>query len=149
MQSQLRAVYRMTATRPLGLLRSYHGTAGRLAFKNPQHRATLSPRTDENTKSARDDDVAALSEAPYCRNKARPEDEMLAAEQESMGRQNPLEASGADKDFSNPSADMITGKYVSIRWEEESRERSRYGGTPGKGAKLRVHKIEKNIKFRA
>lgn len=145
---QLQAARRVTA-RPLALCCSYHSTPAYLAHRIPHPRQTLSPRSDENTKSGNDDDVAALEDAPYCRNKTRPEEELAAAETEAVGKQdtNPLEASGANQDISKPSSDMLTGEYVSVKWEEDKRERSRYGRTPGKGEKLHVWKTEKKIRL--
>jgi hypothetical protein len=120
-----------------------------LANRLPDPRQTLSPRTDEYTKSGHDDDVAALKDAPYCRNKSRPEDELVAAALEAAAKHitNPLETSAANTDISKPSSDMLTGAYVGIKWEEVERQRSRYGGTPGKGEKLRVWKTAKKIKL--
>jgi hypothetical protein len=151
MSLQFRAARRIAATRPVALCSSYHSTSqASLAHRIPHPRQTLSPRSDENTKSASDDDVAALEDAPYCRNKTRPEEELVAAALEADGKQvnNPLEASAANTDISKPSSDMVTGEYVSIKWEEDKPERSRYGRTPRKGEKLQVWKTAKKIRFR-
>ncbi|EFY86612.1 hypothetical protein J3459_016633 [Metarhizium acridum] len=151
MSLKLSAARRFTITRPAALCHAYHSTPRlSLADRVPHPRQTLSPRSDENTKSAHDDDVAALEDAPYCRNKTRPEEELLAAASEAATQHitNPLEASGANTDISKPSSDMLTGKHVSIKWEEAKRQRSRYGRTPGKGEKLHVWKKTKKISFR-
>lgn len=72
MSLQLSAARRLTITRPASLYHAYHSTPRlSLADRVPHARQTLSPRSDENTKSAHEDDVAALKDAPYCRNKTR------------------------------------------------------------------------------
>ncbi|KAF5131143.1 hypothetical protein E5D57_007492 [Metarhizium anisopliae] len=122
MSLQLSAARRLTITRPASLCHAYHSPPRlSLADRVPHARQILSPRSDENTKSAHDDDVAALKDAPYCRNK------LLAAALEADAQRtvNPLEASGANTDISKPSSDMLTGEYVSIKWEEAKRGRSR------------------------
>ncbi|KID63614.1 uncharacterized protein G6M90_00g064610 [Metarhizium brunneum] len=151
MSLQLSAARRLTIKRPASLCHAYHSPPRlSLADRVPHARQTLSTRSDENTKSVHDDDVAALKDAPYCRNKTRPEDELLAAASEADAQRtvNPLEASGANTDISKLSSDMLTGEYVSIKWEEAKRERSRYGRTPGKREKLHVWKKTKKVSFR-
>lgn len=73
----------------------------------------------------------------------------MAAALEADGKQstNPLEASAANQEISKPSSDMLTGEYVSVKWEEDKRERSRYGRTPGKGEKFHAWKTSRKVRF--
>ncbi|KAJ6436533.1 Pfs, NACHT and WD domain protein [Purpureocillium lavendulum] len=111
--------------------------------RDSQERQMLSPRTDENTKSGRDDDVAALSDTAYGTDKPRPEMVLISAEIEAQGKPNPLEASGAIQEFSKPRGDERAEQYkVVVR----KAERSRIGDTPRKGGMLRVYQMTKKIK---
>lgn len=100
--------------------------------------------------SARDDDVAALKDAPYGRDKPRPEDGLIAAEAEATSEQkiNPLELSGANAGLSKPSSDMLTAKYVAVMCEKTKQVPSGYGKTIAKGAMLRAWKETEKGKAR-
>ncbi|KAJ6440090.1 Nitric oxide synthase-interacting protein [Purpureocillium lavendulum] len=127
------------------LRRPYHGTGCRsLAYRDSQERQTLSPRTDEHTKSGTDDEVAALSDTAYGTTKPRPETVILAAEIEAgEGQSNPLEASGANQELSKPRGDERAEQYKVVITKAE---RSRVGDTPGKGEMLREYQVTKKIK---
>ena len=117
-------------TRPVSLSRHFHNTPrASLPYKDSQDPQTLSPRSNEYTRSGTDDQVAALDEAPYRRNKNKPEDELDAAGHETTSQANPLEVSGANKDMS---ADTMNMKVK----HEEREVRSRHGSTQGKGDRL-------------
>ncbi|KAK3180961.1 hypothetical protein K4F52_007775 [Lecanicillium sp. MT-2017a] len=86
------------AARPL-TARLFHNTARTCRLpRDNQDPTVVSPRTDENTRSGTDDEVAGLSDASYCRDNTKPEDELVSAGRESPGKVNPLEVSGANKD---------------------------------------------------
>ncbi|OAQ95474.1 hypothetical protein VFPFJ_01584 [Purpureocillium lilacinum] len=144
MQSALRITLRATgAARPAALRRPYHSTAyNLLAYKDAQERHTLSPRSDEHTKSATDDDVAALLDTAFGPNQPRPDKVIISAEIESKGKPNPLEASGANQEFSKPRGDERAEQYKVV---VEKAEKSRIGGTPGKGEVLREYQKTKKI----
>lgn len=67
-------------------------------YKDSQDRQSLQPRSAENTKSARDDDLAGHGEAAFDPRKTRPESERAAAGA-------PLEATGANQELSKLMAD--------------------------------------------
>jgi hypothetical protein len=83
----------MTATR------QYHQTGSRLAYKDDQDRETLRPRPNDGTKSGSDSDVADTG-AAYDPKTTDPVEAGKSVDRESGG--NPLEASGANQEFSQP-----------------------------------------------
>lgn len=84
-----------------------------IATNTPWHRASSSRRTSEdvdkkthetaeNTRSGKDQDVAAVHDAAFNPRKTRPESEMRAAESEDG---NPLAWSAANQELSKPRGD--------------------------------------------
>lgn len=85
--------------------RPYHASPALChPYKDSQDRETLRPRSAQNTKSGRDDDVAANEDAAFNPHKTSPETEYDTA---AAGRDavNPLEASGANQPLSMPHGD--------------------------------------------
>ncbi|UNI16871.1 hypothetical protein JDV02_003268 [Purpureocillium takamizusanense] len=144
MQSALRTTLCTRAVARTPSFRSpYHSTACRLlAYKDVQDRHTLSPRSDEHTKSATDDDVAALLDTAFGSNQPRPDKIIVSAEIESKGKPNPLEASGANPEISKPRGDERAEQYKVV---VEKAEKSHVGGTPGKGEVLREYQKTRKI----
>ncbi|AEO58856.1 hypothetical protein MYCTH_17585, partial [Thermothelomyces thermophilus ATCC 42464] len=73
-----------------------------LSYKDDQDRRSLKPRSSEGTKSGSDDQVAENTEAAFNPNMTSPEEAKESAAKHSNG--NPLEASGANQEFSKPRA---------------------------------------------
>ncbi|KAK3292747.1 uncharacterized protein B0H64DRAFT_435436 [Chaetomium fimeti] len=87
---------------PLSLTRQYHPTANLLSNEDSQDRQSLNPRRSEGTKSGFDDEVAEKSDAAFNPKNTTPEGEKESAAKASNG--NPLEASGANQEFSRSKA---------------------------------------------
>lgn len=104
------------------LERQYHPSAGLFAYKDDQDRQSLKPRPSDNTKSGSDDQVAEKTDAAFNPNKTSPEEAKQSAAEESNG--NPLEASGANQEFSKPRA--------SEEAVDQSDKKTKSGGTVGK-----------------
>lgn len=84
--------------------RTYHSTPPALRpYKDSQDRESLQPRSAENTKSGRDDELAGYGDAAFDPHKTKPESGAQTAEAESNG--NPLNASGANQGLSKPRGD--------------------------------------------
>lgn len=96
----LRPATLRTPTRSLLLSRRYHptGALSSTGKNNLQDRESLNPRRSEGTNTGTDDQVAEKSDAAFNPNKTKPEDAKQSAAQHSNG--NPLEASGANQEFS-------------------------------------------------
>ncbi|KAL2162017.1 hypothetical protein VTH06DRAFT_7802 [Thermothelomyces fergusii] len=82
--------------------RRYHPSGSLLSYKDDQDRRSLDPRRSEGTKSGSDDQVAEKTDAAFNPDKTRPEEAKESAAKGSNG--NPLEASGANQEFSRPRA---------------------------------------------
>jgi hypothetical protein len=78
--------------------RQYHPTPNLLSYKDDQDRQSLKPRRSEGTKSGWDDEVAEKTDAAFNPKKTSPEDAKASA----ASNGNPLEASGANQEFSKP-----------------------------------------------
>ncbi|KAL6806592.1 hypothetical protein GGI42DRAFT_286898 [Trichoderma sp. SZMC 28013] len=119
--------------------RLYHTSAAlRLPYKDSQDRQSLKPKSNNGTRSGTDDDVAAQKDAAFDPSKTKPTPE---SELETAGRgneTNPLNASGANQEFSKP---MGEGKQAHDTGPgKETRKGGKSGGgsppkkgkTPGK-----------------
>ncbi len=97
----------------LSLARRYHPTPHPAAYKDDQDRQSLKPRRAETTKSGTDDEVAAQTDAAFNPKKTSPEEAKASA----AGNGNPLDASGANREFSkSPKADAaVEGKGEKAR----------------------------------
>ncbi|EHK23886.1 uncharacterized protein TRIVIDRAFT_26902, partial [Trichoderma virens Gv29-8] len=107
--------------------RLYHTSAAlRLPYKDSQDRESLKPRSNNGTRSGRDDDVAAQKDAAFNPSKTDPTPE---SELEAAGRgneTNPLNASGANQEFSKPMGEGKTAHDTGPGKE------TRKGGKSGK-----------------
>ncbi|KAL6874970.1 hypothetical protein J3F83DRAFT_729377 [Trichoderma novae-zelandiae] len=112
--------------------RPYHTTAARrLPYKNSQDRESLKPGSNEGTRSGRDDDVAAQGDAAFNPSKTDPESEKAAA---GRGNEtNPLNASGANQEFSKPMGDSAEAHDTGPGKETRKGGRSGGGSAPKKG----------------
>lgn len=81
------------------MARQYHPSASRWSYKDDQDREALRPRPSDGTKSGSDDQVAEKKVA-FDPKSTDPQDAKDSAGRESNG--NPLEASGANQEFSKP-----------------------------------------------
>ncbi|KAL2150753.1 hypothetical protein VTH82DRAFT_7316 [Thermothelomyces myriococcoides] len=84
------------------LNRRYHASSSLFTYADEQDRRSLNPRRSEGTKSGTDDQVAEKTDAAFNPSKTGPEEAKESAARESNG--NPLEASGANQEFSKPHA---------------------------------------------
>ncbi|KAL2174462.1 uncharacterized protein P884DRAFT_263461 [Thermothelomyces heterothallicus CBS 202.75] len=104
------------------LNRRYHPSGSLLSYKDDQDRRSLKPRPSEGTKSGSDDQVAEKTEAAFNPNMTSPEEAKESAAKHSNG--NPLEASGANQEFSKPRAPEEAA--------DKSDKKTKSGGTVGK-----------------
>ncbi|KAL7951854.1 hypothetical protein V8C42DRAFT_305428 [Trichoderma barbatum] len=115
-----------------GLPRLYHtSTTLRIPYKDSQNRESLKPGSNDGTKSGRDDDVAAQKDAAFNPSKTSPEEEREAAGQ--GNETNPLDASGANQEFSKPMGDGETAHNTGPGKETRKGGRSGAGSPPKKG----------------
>ncbi|KAJ2979922.1 hypothetical protein NQ176_g2956 [Zarea fungicola] len=100
--------------------RTFHAAAASSApYKDSQDKDSLSPRSSEHVKSAKDDDIARLDKTAYKPSDASPETARSRANDESARDDDPLEFSGANQELSKPRGD----------------ERSNLDRAPGKDAR--------------
>ncbi|OAQ71328.1 hypothetical protein VFPPC_13502 [Pochonia chlamydosporia 170] len=110
----------------------YHTTpAFAYPYKDSQDRESLKPRSSQNTKSGRDDDVAATPKAAFGRDVTSPEGERATATEEEGS--DPLEVSGANQALSKPQGDERAGHNMGAGKEVRKGGRSGGGGAPKKG----------------
>ena len=107
---------------PLSLARQYHPTANLLSNNDSQDRQSLNPQRSEGTKSGTDNQVAEKTDAAFNRNKTSPEEAKESAAKTSNG--NPLEASGANQEFSK--------SHASEEVADKSDKKTKSGGSKGK-----------------
>ncbi|EGO53979.1 hypothetical protein NEUTE1DRAFT_131661 [Neurospora tetrasperma FGSC 2508] len=126
------------STPPLmsGSTRAYHSTPPLQTAKDfKSDRTTLRPASSEGTVSASDDDVAHLDKTAFDPNKTSPKEETESAGKESNG--NPLETSGANRQFSKPQGDNPTEGDMSKEEKTTAgggKEKKKSGG-PAAGSK--------------
>lgn len=117
----LRPAATRLAGRSIPATRQYHPTAARASYKDDQDRQTVKPQSTEGTMSGTVNDVVDKKDASFNPKKTAPADEMESAGRESNG--NPLEASGANQEFSKPKAPEAAG---------DRSEKKKSGGHRGK-----------------
>jgi len=100
--------------------RQYHTTLNLMSYKDDQDRQSLKPRPSEGTKSGSDDEVAEKTDAAFNPNKTAPEEEKASA----ANNGNPLEASGANQEFSKPQSPEEP--------KDKSDKKTKSGGSKGK-----------------
>ncbi|KAM4062968.1 hypothetical protein HRG_010469 [Hirsutella rhossiliensis] len=105
-------------------------------YKDSQDRESLQPRSAENTKSGRDDELAGYGDAAFDPHKTKPEPEGRMAGARSDG--NPLEASGANQELSKPRGDEKSKADRGAGDEVRKGGRSGSGNAPKKGEPGRV-----------
>jgi hypothetical protein len=123
--AQARNLRFATYTIPVGrlsLTRKYHPTGKLLSNKDSQDRQSLDPRRSEGTKSGTDDQVAEKTDAAFNPKNTSPEGEKESAAKASNG--NPLEASGANQEFSKSQA--------SEEVADKTDKKTKSGGSKGK-----------------
>jgi hypothetical protein len=106
--------------------RRYHATGGLAASDNSSNtkdRESLNPRRSEGTKSGYDDQLAEKTDAAFNPKKTDPAAAMESAAQASNG--NPLDASGANQEFSKSS-------NPSEKSTDDSDKKTRSKGSIGK-----------------
>ena len=120
---------------PLLLSRSYHPTPFLSTDKDfDNDRTTLKPRRSEGSNYASDDDIAHLDKTAFDRNNTSPNGETESAGKESNG--NPLETSGANREFSRPQGDNPTEGDMSKGQETAGMGKNRKkSGGPSAGSK--------------
>ncbi|KAK3402344.1 hypothetical protein B0T20DRAFT_467224 [Sordaria brevicollis] len=120
----------------LTLSRSYHPTPSPLLTdKNfDDDRTTLRPRRSEGSNYASDDDIAHLDKTAFDPKNTSPNGETESAGKESNG--NPLETSGANREFSKPQGDDPTEGNMAKgeKTPGMGKERKKSGG-PREGSK--------------
>ncbi|KAK5995028.1 hypothetical protein PT974_03420 [Cladobotryum mycophilum] len=100
MSLAIRSLSRASPSCAASLRRYYTSPKTQSAYKDTQDRNTVKPTTDEGTRSGRDEDVSKQHDASYNPSKTKPETERDTA---GVGNEiNPLEASGANQEFSKP-----------------------------------------------
>ncbi|KAK3949237.1 hypothetical protein QBC32DRAFT_379196 [Pseudoneurospora amorphoporcata] len=121
----------ITRSTPLVVVsRAYHPTASLLTDKGfDSDRTTLRPGRSEGSAYASDDDVAHLDKTAFDPKNTTPNGETESAGKESNG--NPLETSGANREFSRPQGDNPTEGDMS-KGEKTHRKKS---GGPAAGSR--------------
>lgn len=136
MASTLRHLTRASRPCMTGIARLYHtSTTLRFPYKDSQDRESLKPGTNDGTRSGRDDDVSAQEDAAFNPRKTDPD-----AEREAAGRgneTNPLDASGANQEFSKP---MGEGKQA---FDTGPGKETRKGGKSGGGSAPKKGKVQR------
>ncbi|KAF4549763.1 Hypothetical protein D9617_20g028190 [Elsinoe fawcettii] len=94
----LRPLYRASSFVPA---RSITRSAPLAARKDAQGKDDLKPEGNEYSKSASDDEASRIQETAFSRDKTRPEEQLQSGEAE-RGTGNPLDASPANHDISQP-----------------------------------------------
>ncbi|KAK1774998.1 hypothetical protein QBC45DRAFT_480956 [Copromyces sp. CBS 386.78] len=115
--------------------RAYHPTASLLTEKGfESDRTTLRPGRSEGSAYASDDDVAHLDKTAFDPKNTTPNGETESAGKESNG--NPLETSGANREFSRPQGDNPTEGDMSKgeKTPGMGKDRKKSGG-PAAGSK--------------
>ncbi|RFU77185.1 hypothetical protein TARUN_5057 [Trichoderma arundinaceum] len=132
MASTIRHLTRTSRRCTIGVTRPYHAsTALRLPYKNSQDRESLKPASNDGTRSARDEDVTAQEDAAFNPRKTDPETQREAA---GRGNEtNPLDASGANQEFSKPMGDEKTAHNTGPGKETRKGGKSGGGSAPKKG----------------
>lgn len=114
-----------------------HSTRSPLSpYKSSQDRESLDPRSQENTRSGRDEDVAADSGAAFDPNVTRPETSYRKAEatEGGEGDSNSLNASGANQELSKPMGDEPSSKGTGPGKEVRKGGTSRNQSAPKSGS---------------
>ncbi|OAA43714.1 hypothetical protein NOR_04289 [Metarhizium rileyi] len=118
--------------------RAYHATpTSSFPYKDSQDRESLKPRSAENTKSGRDDDVASAPKAAFGRDTTSPEGERATASRQEGT--DSLEVSGANQGLSKPRGDEKTGHDIGAGKEVRKGGRSGGGSAPKKGDAGKLH----------
>ncbi|KAM0460994.1 hypothetical protein ACHAPV_000974 [Trichoderma viride] len=112
--------------------RLYHTSAAlRLPYKDSQDRESLKPRSNNGTRSGRDDDVADQKDAAFNPRKTDPDEELEAAGRGNEA--NPLNASGANQEFNKPMGEGKEAHDTGPGKETRKGGRSGGGSPPKKG----------------
>jgi len=101
-----------------------------LSSKDDKDRQSLNPRRSEGTKSGFDDEVAEKTDAAFNPKTTTPEAEKESAAKASNG--NPLEASGANQEFSKPQA----AEEAADKSDKKTKSRGTGGKKHGKVAPM-------------
>ncbi|KAL7924658.1 hypothetical protein ACQKWADRAFT_254066 [Trichoderma austrokoningii] len=133
MASTVRHITRISRRCTTGISpRLYHtSVALRLPYKDSQDRESLKPRSNNGTRSARDDDVADQQDAAFNPRKTDPEAELEAAGRGNEA--NPLNASGANQGFNKPMGEGKEAHDTGPGRETRKGGRSGGGSAPKKG----------------
>ncbi|PTB44046.1 uncharacterized protein TrAFT101_002604 [Trichoderma asperellum] len=132
MASTARHITQLSRRCTAGIPRLYHASAAlRLPYKDSQDRESLKPRSNNGTRSARDDDVSDQKDAAFNPRKTDPESELEAA---GRGNEtNPLSASGANQEFNKPMGEGKSAHDTGPGKETRKGGRSGGGSAPKKG----------------
>ncbi|CCC11181.1 hypothetical protein SMACR_03887 [Sordaria macrospora] len=120
---------------PIMISRAYHPTPSLSTDKDfAEDRTTLKPRRSEGSSYASDDDIAHLDKTAFDPKNTSPNGETESAGKESNG--NPLETSGANREFSRPQGDNPTEGDMSkgTKTPGMGKDRKKSGG-PAAGSK--------------
>ncbi|KAL7784977.1 hypothetical protein V8C37DRAFT_394914 [Trichoderma ceciliae] len=132
MASTIRHLTQTSRRCTIGIPRLYHtSTALWLPYKYSQDRESLKPGSNEGTRSGRDEDVSAQDDAAFNPQKTDPDTQREAAGQ--GNKTNPLNASGANQEFSKPMGDEKTAHDTGPGKETRKGGRSGGGSAPKKG----------------
>lgn len=138
MSQSLRTLLR-TTPRALPTVRAYHSTTLlQIPYKNSQDRETVRPGSTENTRSARDDEIATHHpDAAFNPNKTSPEEAMESTRQSGGDKASDLDASGADQKVNKPLGDEKTQKKTGAGKETQKGgaskgQKAEKGGSPSK-----------------
>lgn len=116
--------------------RIFHTTAAtRAPYKDSQEKDSLSPRSSEHVKSAKDDDIARLDKTAYGPSDSSPEAARGRANDESEENDDPLEFSGANQELSKPRGDERSNLDRAPGKDARGAGLSTGGRAPGKGEK--------------
>ncbi|KAJ4385354.1 hypothetical protein N0V85_008100 [Neurospora sp. IMI 360204] len=125
----------ITRSTPLVVSRAYHPTPSLKTDKDfAEDRTTVRPRRSEGSSYASDDEVAHLDKTAFDPKNTSPDGETQSAGKESNG--NPLETSGANREFSRPQGDHPTEGDMSKgeKTPGMGKDRKKSGG-PAAGSK--------------
>ncbi|KAL6897033.1 hypothetical protein GGI43DRAFT_105412 [Trichoderma evansii] len=132
MASTVRHITQISRRCTTGIPRLYHTSAAlRLPYKDSQDRESLKPRSNNGTRSARDDDVSDQKDAAFNPHKTDPESELEAAGR--GNKVNPLSASGANQEFNKPMGEGKKAHDTGPGKETRKGGRSGGGSAPKKG----------------
>ncbi|KAL7938480.1 hypothetical protein V8C35DRAFT_288187 [Trichoderma chlorosporum] len=117
-----------------GIPRLYHTSSVlRYPYKDSQDRQSLKPRSNNGTRSGRDDDVAAQKDAAFDPSKTDPTPESEAEVAGRGNETNPLNASGANQEFNKPMGEGPEAHNTGPGKETRKGGRSGGGSAPKKG----------------